>query len=324
MAEPNFLIDPEFKRLLPELSSTEITQLETTILQSGCLEPIVIWNNTILDGIYRYEICKKHRIPYRVENKHFTCREEAIRWICIHQMGQRNVSPERVRYQIGKRYNTEKLLTAHNPRGRNQYSEVTSADLVRPAVERRMGTAASIANIYNVSHFAVHTYKDIATAIDKIADKDSRLSDLYLSGQMRIKKDDLMSIAEMGKYQVRALTNNLLRHKKSVCRTQDVLDALSARDLQLENQSARERRAAQVMATMPSVKDMPKHDPDAEVASLSLTIPSWNSSIARVFNKANLNELSDKAKTQLRVELLSLRDSIDLILLAIEEVSQNG
>ena len=76
--------------------------------------------------------------------------------------------------------------------------------------------------------------------------------------------------------------------------------------------------------TMPSVKDMPKPDPDGEVASLSLTIPSWNSSIGRVFNKTDMQEISDKAKTQLRVELLSLRDSIDLILLAIEEVSNNG
>lgn len=324
MAEPNFIVDPEFKRLLPELSSTELAHLEATLLAEGCVEPIVIWNNTILDGIYRYEICKKHRLAYRVETLQFSCREEAIRWICIHQMGRPNVSPERVRYQIGKRYNTEKMLTAHNPRGRNQYSTVSAADRMRPPTERRMGTAAAIANTYSVSHFAVHTYKDIAIAIDKIAEKDSRLSDLYLSGQMRIKKDDLMSIAEMGKYQVRALTNNLLRHKKSVCRTQDVLDALSTRDLQLENQSARERRAAQVMATMPSVKDMPKHDPDGEIASLSLTIPSWNSSIARVFNKADMHEISDKAKKQLRVELLSLRDSIDLILLAIEEVSQNG
>ena len=158
-----------------------------------------------------------------------------------------------------------------------------------------------------------------------MAEKDGRLADLYLHGQMRIKKDDLVSISDMSKRQVRALTDTLLRHKKTVCRTQDVLEALSARDLQLENQSARERRrAAQLASTMPSVKDMPQHDPDGEVASLSLTIPSWNSSIGRVFNKTNMEDISTKAKTQLRMELLSLRDSIDLILLAIEEVSDNG
>jgi hypothetical protein len=78
------------------------------------------------------------------------------------------------------------------------------------------------------------------------------------------------------------------------------------------------------MAGQPSVKDMPSYDPDVEVASLSLTIPSWNSSIDRVFTKTNMHEVSSKAKTQLKAELLALRDSVDLVLLAIEEVSNNG
>lgn len=319
-----YRIDPEFKRLLPELSETELEYLEANIIQDGCRDPIVVWNNIIVDGHHRYEICRRHRISFKTESLQFSCREEVLRWICVNQMGRRNISPELLRYQIGKQYNVEKVLSAHNPRGRNQYTEVASDVIMRPPTERRMGTAAAIGKAYNVSHFAVHSYKEIAAAIDTIAEKDSRLSERYLTGQLRIKKDDLVTIAGMNKYQIRALMNNLIRQKKTICRTQDVLEALSTRDLQIENQRARERRAAQAMATMPSVKDMPAHDPDGEVASLSLTIPSWNSSIDRVFNKTNMQEISDKAKTQLRMELMTLRHSIDLILLAIEEVSLNG
>ena len=44
--------------------------------------------------------------------------------------------------------------------------------MMRPPLERRMGTAASLGKEYNVSHFAVHTYKEIATAVDEIAEKD--------------------------------------------------------------------------------------------------------------------------------------------------------
>lgn len=324
MAETNYLIDPEFKRLLPELSSVEFTQLEANLLSEGCRDPIVIWNNTIVDGHHRYEICRKHRLNFQVTQMHFACREEAMRWICQNQLGRRNVSTELLRYQIGKRYNVEKRLSAHNPIGRNQYSEVASDIMMRPPQERRMGTAASLAKEYNVSHFAIHTYKEIAAAIDEIAEKDSRLSEKYLSGQLRIKKDDLITIADMTKWQVRALTNSLIRQNKTICRSQDVLEALSSRDLQKENQCARERRMAQAMATLPSVKDMPVYDPDGEVASLSLTIPSWSSAISRVFNNTNIQNISDKAKTQLRIELLSLRDNINQMLLAIEEVPKNA
>ena len=68
---------------------------------------------------------------------------------------------------------------------------------------------------------------------------------------------------------------------------------------------------------------MPEFDPDGEVASLSLTIPSWNTSIDRVFNKTKMSEISEKARTQLKTELISLRESVDVVLLAIEEVSIN-
>jgi hypothetical protein len=70
---------------------------------------------------------------------------------------------------------------------------------------------------------------------------------------------------------------------------------------------------------------MPAYDPDGEAASLSLTIPSWQSSLERLFIKTDLHKISDKAKTQLKEELLNLRDSVDLVLLEIdEEVSNNG
>ena len=77
------------------------------------------------------------------------------------------------------------------------------------------------------------------------------------------------------------------------------------------------------MGMQPSVKDMPAFDPDSEVASLSLTIPTWNTSIDRVFTNTDLHAISDKARTQLKAELLTLRDSVDLVLLAIEEVFSN-
>jgi len=323
VSDYNLNIDPEFKRLLPELQPEEFQRLEESILEEGCRDPIVIWDNTIVDGHNRYSICQKHGIPFSTTSLVFSRREEAIRWICLNQMGRRNISTELLRYQIGKRYNMEKLLSStHNPKGKNQYSEVPSEDMIQPP-GNYMGTAARIGREYNVSHFAVHTYKDIARAVDKIAEKDDRLSEHYLNGRIRIKKDDLVTISEMGKNQVHALTNSLIRQEKTSCRTEDILESLShGRDYERENLAARERRKSAGTAR-PSVKDMPEFDPDGEVASLSLTIPSWNTSIDRVFNKTKMSEISEKARTQLKTELISLRESVDVVLLAIEEVSIN-
>ena len=325
MSDYDLIIDPEFKRLLPELSEEEYRVLEESILSEGCRDALVLWGQIIVDGHNRYQICRSHGLPFRTEQRAFSSREEALRGILLNQLGRRNLSPELLKYQIGKRYNVEKRLSAHNPRGRNQYSEVASDILMQPRTTARLGRAGEIAREYNVSHFAVHTYKDIANAVDRIAEKDDRLSDRYLAGRMRIKKDDLIAISEMPDRQVRALTSNLLRGGETVCRTQDVLHATTPRDYDRENASAREKRRAQSNAVgQSSVKDLPAYDPDGEVSSLSLTIPSWNSSIDRVFTKTDLHEISDKARAQLKTELLALRDSVDIILLAIEEASNNG
>ncbi len=68
-----------------------------------------------------------------------------------------------------------------------------------------------------------------------------------------------------------------------------------------------------------SVKDMPGHDPDAEISSLTLTVPSWVSSIDRTRSMANLGGISGDARRKLEKELLVLKETIDTMLAAIKE-----
>lgn len=85
-------IDEEFKNLIPKLTSEEYKQLEENILEEGCREPIIIWNNTIIDGHNRYEICSKYNINFKTSNKDFSNREEVKEWIIKNQFGRRNLS----------------------------------------------------------------------------------------------------------------------------------------------------------------------------------------------------------------------------------------
>lgn len=85
-------IDEEFKNLIPKLSNEELKQLEENIIEEGCREPIVLWNNTIVDGHNRYEICNRNNIEFKTTNKEFSNREEAKMWIIKNQFGRRNLS----------------------------------------------------------------------------------------------------------------------------------------------------------------------------------------------------------------------------------------
>ena len=64
---------------------------------------------------------------------------------------------------------------------------------------------------------------------------------------------------------------------------------------------------------------MPAFDPDADITGLTLTIPSWTSSINRVLTKTDLSIVSDTARNSLANELQSLLKNIDKMLSAIEE-----
>lgn len=87
-----YIIDPEFDRLLWPLSPMELRDLEENIVNDGrVLNPIIVWGNVIVDGKHRYLIAKKHNLPFVVEALAFADREAVIDWIISNQLGRRNI-----------------------------------------------------------------------------------------------------------------------------------------------------------------------------------------------------------------------------------------
>jgi DNA modification methylase/DNA-binding XRE family transcriptional regulator len=84
-------IDKEFKSLIPALTTEEYTGLEQSIIVEGCRDALVTWNDTLIDGHNRYEICSKHSILYKTVEKAFDSREDAMLWIIDNQFSRRNL-----------------------------------------------------------------------------------------------------------------------------------------------------------------------------------------------------------------------------------------
>ena len=72
-------------------------------------------------------------------------------------------------------------------------------------------------------------------------------------------------------------------------------------------------------AQIGAIKDMPEYDPDAEILSLALTIPSWVSSINRVLSSAKFSEISDSVRRKLTTALEELATVGSIIYSAIRE-----
>jgi len=93
----NLKIDPEFQSQIPPLTDDEFKQLEENILKEGKLiSPLIVWNNTLVDGHNRYEIVQEHpEISFSTMPLPFESREEVLAWICKNQLGRRNLTRSR-------------------------------------------------------------------------------------------------------------------------------------------------------------------------------------------------------------------------------------
>jgi hypothetical protein len=87
-------IDPEFEKLIPKLSSEDFEQLRTNIVRDGCRDNLRLWGTILLDGHNRFNICKKHNIPFGTTYIDLDSREDALIWIEQNQLGRRNLTDD--------------------------------------------------------------------------------------------------------------------------------------------------------------------------------------------------------------------------------------
>ena len=274
-------IDPEFKGLIKALQPREYLQLENNILTDGCREAIITWNGIIVDGHNRYEICKRHNIPFRIKEMDFDCREAVIAWIS---------------------------------RGVNQY---TSEDFIDPELppavyERQLThrTAERIAEENHISHATVQKYAIYSKALDEIGKHEPELVKKILSGAYKISHENVVELSRRTPEEIRRVNRKIDRNPQPFIqykRTRNAIKTGYREPIPPED------------PLKPTVKDMPEYDPDAAISSLILTIPSWSSSIDRTRKTAKLSDISPKARSNLIDALHRLYDSLDEMLAAIEE-----
>ncbi len=111
----DLIVDPEFVDVLTSLYSMPYDVLKEEILEDGVVrEPIVTWNNIIIDGHRRYDIIRKHPdrpIRYEIREVEFPNRNAALRWMYWNQLWHGPVIPYQRYYLIGKLYQVEQRDT---------------------------------------------------------------------------------------------------------------------------------------------------------------------------------------------------------------------
>lgn len=312
MKEIRLQVNKDFTNLISPYAKKEYLALEELLLAEGCVDPIITWNGNIIDGLAKYEICLRHDIPYTVKEMRFSCKEAAYAFVCKRQLLRRDLTFETRKFLIGMQYEAEKYLNSVHPRGtsiwRSKIDDVSLEGVDYKDSPTRHTTAQRIADENQVTHATVQKYAIYAKALLVIGSKYPDILPKILSGRLKLPHQRVVELSKLSAAELRRADFGVEQKPYSI----------------QMHQPHRGRPPKGAVSTppvvaRPSVKDMPQFDPDAPAVELSLTVPSWTSSIKRAQKNINAAIVSDRAKQKLKEVLYDLQDNIADILTLIEE-----
>ena len=158
------IVDEEFRSLIPPPTNGERAGLEESLLQDGCLGPLIVWaeQQVLLDGHNRKEICDRYGIDYDTREVSLPGRDEAKRWIIEHQFGRRNLT----KYQRSELVLKLKPLLVEEARARMLAGK--ASDPPQNSAEGAGGdTRDDLADIAGVSHDTITKAEYLAEHADE-------------------------------------------------------------------------------------------------------------------------------------------------------------
>ena len=228
------IIDEEFKALLPALDKETYAALEENLITNGCRDALILWNDILIDGHNRYELCRKHNIPFSTVSKDFESRDEVLIWIISNQVARRNLTQMQLSFYRGLHYKADKKIVT-NASGKNQHSEVDAQNGHQPQIG---STAGRLAEQYNVSRNTIRRDALLSEAIDAIGEISPEAKRKILSGEVDISKRDLESLSSKPNGEVETLAaeiedgtyekGNLEKQLRSTDIIDDLTDSISS------------------------------------------------------------------------------------------------
>jgi hypothetical protein len=184
------IVNPDLQSLIPRLTAEEYAQLEANLLQDGCRDPLIVWEEqqTLLDGHNRLAICEHHGLDYQLHALSLPDLDAAKAWMITNQLGRRNLTPEQISYYRGGQYNLQKR--------QGKRTDVTSGN----SYQKSQNTATQFAQVHKVAEKTIRNDSAYARDVDLIAaavGPEARQS--LLARETKVTKRDVRKLAQIAK-----------------------------------------------------------------------------------------------------------------------------
>ena len=226
----NIIIDEEFKSLLPALDKDTHSALEENLIANGCRDSLILWNDILIDGYNRYELCTKNNIPFNTVSKEFESREEVLIWIISNQVSRRNLTQIQLSFFRGLHYKADRKIVT-NARGKNQYGGQKVVEPQNEVQPKKGSTSARLAEKYKVSQATIERDAKVSVAIEAIGEISPEAKRKILSGEAPVNKKDLRELPSKSKEELETLAIEIVDgtygKKTDVPTGHDKIDALA-------------------------------------------------------------------------------------------------
>jgi len=200
----NIIVDEEFRLYLPALKKDAYDDLERLILKNGVRDPLVLWNDIIIDGYNRYKVCIEHDIPFTTVSMEFDSREDAKDWIIDNQLARRNLSPIEQSHYRGVLFNSAKRKRGVS----NQYTN-KSAIHQSDGKQNGLNTAREVGKRFNVSSATIERDGRVANALNAIAEVSLEAKRKVLSGEIPVDRSKLQRLSKASKEEIEEVAKQI-------------------------------------------------------------------------------------------------------------------
>ena len=295
----------DFRYLAFPLKNADKEKLAYSVICNGFRQTIPIWHNRILDHFDYYDICKENNINFETKKRRFRAKNDVIAWICRNNLANPNITKTYKNYLIGMLFEAE-------------YKIILRSDTSPGETRKTKNTLSEeIGREFNIGLKMSLHYVRYARSVKKLLKKCEDLGKMVLSETALVSHPALDALATLDEDALQKVVDTIEDYDVT-CRIQYKPGPSYNNE---PNISIRPESKSRQYVTLPvhSVKDLPAPDPDAEISSLSLTIPTWVNSIRRKCSATNFDEVSSAAKEKLLTELQSLQDEISVTVSYLRE-----
>ena len=298
--EEKLRADSEIERIIQPYSESTISRIiDECKRDEDKAITVCVWNNVLLTSAFLYQKAIDQNVNIRIRQLDFNSKLEAIIFVCMQQLNRKDLTESFHKYLVGRAYISEYF---HVNLEKN-VSKLQSAMMLATPLKLAAGT--------------VLKYGEYAKAIDYVYSIEPLLSEYILNERIRLSHNNTIELTRIPK-------DNLKRLLEAI--ETKGLQKITYADMRFETQynPPKGLKPSKVIRNEESdeklaIRQLPAYDPDAQVSSLALTVPSWTSSINRVTDATDFSKISNAARNRLMRSLGQLCESIEIIKLAIEE-----